>query len=139
MIFGISFVGLWLPFLLVRVPNVQDMAGYLNSFSGGIFLTIGLSHILPDALDLQAQVKGLNGYPLFPVLSVITFYLLLMIERIVLHTHGHVPVCVEEHHCDQHHGRCEAVQLSGEGPGPLEGSEQAPARPGISRAGSFRP
>lgn len=114
-IFGISFIGLWVPFLLVQAPNLQDTAGYLNAFSGGIFLTTGLTHVLPDALEMQAEVQGLDNYPLFPLISVITFYGLLMIERVFLHTHGHVPVSIEETHGSTYASRCKPIEMSAVG------------------------
>lgn len=88
-IFGMALIGLFLPFLLVNMRHMAHMGGYFNAFSGGIFLTTGLTHIFMDAISSQIAIApSIGNYPLIPLLSVITFYVLLFLERVILHTHG---------------------------------------------------
>lgn len=88
-IFGMSLIGLLLPFIMVHIPFLAHMGGYFNAYSGGIFLTTGLTHIFMDAAESQFAISEQVGdYPILPLIAVLTFYALLCMERVLLHAHG---------------------------------------------------
>ena len=59
-----------------------------NAFSGGVFLTAGLTHILPHVVESSAEVDH-GDYPLPYVLVILGYMLIFLVERVIFHTHGH--------------------------------------------------
>lgn len=62
-----------------------------ESFAAGIFLSVGLIHMLPNAAKLFEATIPQVKYPLASLIAVLTFLLLLMIEHLAMSlSHQHV-------------------------------------------------
>lgn len=80
----------------LRYERVDVALGLMNAFSGGVFLSAGLVHILPHVLEAGEGVTwSPPSYPLPFVLVLIGYMLIFFVERVVFHTHGHSSV--EDH------------------------------------------
>jgi zinc transporter 1/2/3 len=86
-IFGFGLI----PIKWKRVRSNKRAMAYSNCFSGGLFVAIGLIHILPEShFYLEAQQEHPTGkhqkqpFPLSYVICLLTFSLLLFIDKIWL-------------------------------------------------------
>ena len=79
---GVSFailaegiLGSLIPIFGVNLFGVHSgyVMSLLNMFSGGVFITIGLSDILVEGIDLQDHLELKYGYPLVPIMTVVGF------------------------------------------------------------------
>lgn len=52
-----------------------------DAFAGGIFLSAALLHLLPDATKSYAALSPTGEYPLVQLICVITFLMLILLER----------------------------------------------------------
>eukprot|EP00775_Hariotina_reticulata_P010088 gene10088-10243_t len=84
-----ALAGVYIPVLLTGVEGYEWWLSLLNCFSGGIFLTTGLVHLLPHCAESQARLHHLVGdYPLYLVLITVGYMLVLFIERVLFDVHG---------------------------------------------------
>jgi len=84
-----ALIGGLLPIFLVRnLVRADGFMSLLNAFSGGIFLTTGLTHILPHVVESSAEVDH-GDYPLPYVLVILGYMLIFLVERVLFHTHAH--------------------------------------------------
>lgn len=60
----------------------------MNCFSGGVFVATCLLHLLPEALE-GAEGLDYGNFPLPYAIVGLGFYLVLFVERVMFHTHGH--------------------------------------------------
>jgi hypothetical protein len=67
---------------------VQGIMSCLNAFSGSVFLTVGLAHLIPDVLHYQAEAFPAMAFPLGLALVALGFLLILFIEQVVFDVHG---------------------------------------------------
>ena len=67
---------------------MQGIISVLNCFSGAVFLTVGLTHLVPHVIEYQALARPSMDYPLGLALVVVGFLLILCIEQIVFDVHG---------------------------------------------------
>jgi zinc transporter 1/2/3 len=74
----------------------------LNAFSGGVFLTSGLTHILPHVVETSMDVDH-GDYPLPYALVMLGYMLIFLVERVLFHSHGHSAES-EDEHATHHHG-----------------------------------
>jgi solute carrier family 39 (zinc transporter), member 1/2/3 len=98
-----AFVGGMAPTVLAKVLTsaVDEALGLMNAFSGGIFLSAGLTHILPHVIEAGASVTwSPKSYPLPYALVCLGYMLIFFVERVLFHTHGHT---LEEHDNDEEH------------------------------------
>jgi len=98
-----AFVGGMAPTVLAKVLTsaVDEALGLMNAFSGGIFLSAGLTHILPHVIEASASVTwSPKSYPLPYVLVCLGYMLIFFVERVLFHSHGHT---LEEHDYDEEH------------------------------------
>jgi zinc transporter 1/2/3 len=75
----------------------------LNAFSGGVFLSAGLTHLFPHLVEYQEQVKITPaGYPAGFALALTGYLLVFFIERVLFHIHGHAihPNGHDDHCCE---------------------------------------
>ncbi|QDU60993.1 zinc transporter ZupT [Planctomycetes bacterium Pan216] len=70
--------------------SAKRTLGLGNAAAGGIFLAIGLIHILPDASDgLSGVSRLMGGYPVAGLACSLGFLVLFSIERVVLSSAHH--------------------------------------------------
>jgi hypothetical protein len=67
---------------------MQGLMSLLNAFSGAIFLTVGIVHLLPHVLEYQELAYPSMRYPLGLVSIVLGFLLILFVEQVVFDVHG---------------------------------------------------
>ena len=88
-IFFEALIGGVLPFFIVKsVESADPVVSVLNAFSGGVFLTAGLTHILPHVIESSAEVDH-GDYPLPYALVIIGYLLVFLVEKVLFHTHAH--------------------------------------------------
>ncbi|GIL51325.1 hypothetical protein Vafri_7338 [Volvox africanus] len=87
-----AVAGMYLPLLLQRLRSPQWWLSLLNCFSGGIFLSAGIIHLLPHCAEAQEALGsiGPNGadYPLYLVLVVVGYCVVFYVERVLFDVHG---------------------------------------------------
>ena len=62
--------------------------GLSNAFSGGLFLGIGLFHILPEASEKFEEEEKLEGIPLAYFLAFLSYALILFVEKVLSNSHA---------------------------------------------------
>ena len=97
-IFFEALIGGLLPLFIKDVIKVETIMSFLNSFSGGVFLTAGLTHILPHVVETSYDVDH-GSYPLPYALVIVGYSFIFLVEKVVFHSHGHV----EDHDHDHEH------------------------------------
>ena len=80
-IFGIAIVGGMIPILVARQQASRRYLSLGNALAGGIFLGVGLVHLLPEA---DEALRVVVDYPLAPLLAALGVGLLLLIDRVIL-------------------------------------------------------
>lgn len=84
LVFVTGLLGGLLPLRIGRRVSSQHLFAVGNACAGGIFLGVGLIHMLPDASrGLAAVVPGL-AYPLVSLICAVGFGLFLMMEKVLL-------------------------------------------------------
>ncbi|CAD8138958.1 unnamed protein product [Paramecium pentaurelia] len=83
------------------------LISYTNAFSSGLFLAVGIVHILPEANEtLQDYVD----YPIAFLITIMGFSLLLFVEKIIFRNVEENPSCVELQQLDTQ-GHHQAILL----------------------------
>ena len=72
----------------LRCKCTQGLMAVFNAFAGAVFLTVGLTHLLPEVIHYQAEAFPDLEFPLGLALAVMGFMLILFIEQIVFDVHG---------------------------------------------------
>jgi len=81
--------GLW-PLRLAR--NYKHLLHFGDAFASGVFLSAALLHLLPESEASFNHVLGTINYPAAQLICIITFIVLLLMERSVLiYGHSHKP------------------------------------------------
>lgn len=94
-ILATSLIVGWKPLFLSRSQPNHRMLEFGEAFGGGIFLGIGLFHMLPEAQENFQAVYGHLNYPFANLLCALGFISLLFLEKILLHapkTAGNAPM-----------------------------------------------
>lgn len=87
----VSFV--LIPILNNKFKSSKQLMAWANSFSGGIFISAGLFHILPDAVEAYEKalkkagmnVKGSFPWPYFSCLM--SFAFVFLIDKVIVNPH----------------------------------------------------
>ncbi|EEH54992.1 zinc permease family [Micromonas pusilla CCMP1545] len=114
-IFVEALIGGLLPlFFIKNLAKADSIMSLLNAFSGGVFITAGLTHILPHVVESQADVDDLyNEYPLAYALVVIGFIMIFLVERVIFHAHGHSAEEEEGHSHGHSHSKSDEKYMVG--------------------------
>ena len=104
-VFGESMFGWMIPMVSEAVAGrkARWVMSLLNAFSGGVFLSAGLTHLFPHLVEYQEQVKITPaGYPAGFALALTGYLLVFFIERVLFHIHGHAihPNGHDDHCCE---------------------------------------
>lgn len=67
---------------------MQGILTCLNAFSGAVFLTVGILHLLPDVAEYEAAAKLSTDYPVGLCFVVVGFLVILAVEHVLLDVHG---------------------------------------------------
>ena len=94
LIIGVIF-GL-LPYFIKSCRKNLECLSLVNSFAGGLFLGIGLFHILPEANEKFEKYEKLKDVPLAYFLAFISYALILFVERVAFD--GHSLIKNHNHH-----------------------------------------
>jgi hypothetical protein len=70
---------------------VQGVLSCLNSFSGAVFLTVGLTHLLPHVAEFEANANLGTAYPVGFAIVAGGFILVLFVEQVLFNVHGDMP------------------------------------------------
>lgn len=68
---------------------MQGLLTCLNAFSGAVFLTVGLTHLLPHVAEHEATADLDTDYPVGLAIVALGFILILFVEQILFDVHGH--------------------------------------------------
>ena len=116
-IFFEALFGGLLPLAIVKsLPKMTGVISLMNAFSGGIFLTAGLVHILPHVVEVGEKKEYGGKYPLSYTLVVLGYMLVFFVERVLFHTHSHSEMDYEGHGAHGHgHGHGHGAHGHGHG------------------------
>ena len=106
LIFILSYLCAYLPFMIKAFKANRTLVSLANCLAGGIFLSAGLIHILPDALEAWDDGNEDDGnkvahggdddhaepFPWVQFTILCSFSTILLIDRVLLpghHNHGH--------------------------------------------------
>lgn len=84
-IFAEALLGLALPVLLSWNGSWFGRPAFLsllNCFAGGVFLTFGIMHLLPDAAE-DAEAIGITGYPTAYLLCAVGFFSVFFVQKVL--------------------------------------------------------
>ena len=98
---GMAIAFGFMPYFINSCRKSNKFLNFSNSFSGGIFLGMGLFHILPESAELLAET---TEFPLAYVCCFIAYALILFVEKIAFNSHSlvHSAHCHEEAHTHEH-------------------------------------
>eukprot|EP00767_Chilomastix_cuspidata_P001750 gnl/Chilomastix_cuspidata/1878.p1 GENE.gnl/Chilomastix_cuspidata/1878~~gnl/Chilomastix_cuspidata/1878.p1 ORF type:complete len:345 (-),score=126.33 gnl/Chilomastix_cuspidata/1878:145-1134(-) len=90
-------VGSLIPYLLRTGKKAKYVMSIGNAFGGGVFITAGLLHLLPEAIEDFSDLTNAD-YPYIELLAMFGFLLIFAIEYIFIdrdahemfHAHGHL-------------------------------------------------
>ena len=90
-LFLVSLVFGYLPILMVKLNIKEHVMGYCNCFSGGLLLSIGLIHIMPEALEMRSKITQ-STFPLCFCLVLASFCFMLLLDKVIfnfVNIHNH--------------------------------------------------
>ena len=90
LIFGV------MPNYIQSCKQSPTFLGLSNSFAGGLFLGIGLFHILPESAEKFEDNEKLKGIPIAYFLAFLSYALILFVEKVISNSHSLF-------HNDNHH------------------------------------
>lgn len=97
-----TFLASYSPVWIKKFRTNKTLIALANTFSGGVFLSVGLIHIIPDALDKWEDATKKKGddkdkdddggesFPYVTLLVLISFSFILLVDRVLLaglHSH----------------------------------------------------
>ena len=95
-LFVLTLACCYLPFMFRSFKTNKKLIGLANSMAGGIFLSAGLIHIIPEATELfdEGEDHDHSDFPWVSFTMICSFGLILFLDRVVLpshsgHGHGH--------------------------------------------------
>ena len=91
-----------LPYFMSKCNKSTTFLSLANSFAGGLFLGIGLFHVLPESAEM---LENLSELPVAYLISFGSYALILLVEKVLFD--GHSIVHHDHGHCENH---CECVQ-----------------------------
>lgn len=91
----------FMPYFINSCRKSNKFLSFSNAFSGGIFLGMGLFHILPESAEMLAEA---TEFPLAYVCCFVSYALILFVEKIAFNSHSlvHAAHCHEEAHTHEH-------------------------------------
>ncbi len=112
----------FMPYFITSCRKSNTFLSLSNAFSAGIFLGMGLFHILPESAEMLEEATDV---PLAYICCFLSYALILFVEKIAFNSHSivHAAHCHEDEHphCDninhaihEHHQHCEGKNKSGE-------------------------
>ena len=112
----------FMPYFITSCRKSNTFLSLSNAFSAGIFLGMGLFHILPESAEMLEEATDV---PLAYICCFLSYALILFVEKIAFNSHSivHAAHCHEDEHphCDninhaihEHHHHCEGKNKSGE-------------------------
>ena len=87
-IFAMGFIFGMLPLWIKSCRENSNVLSIINTFSGGIFLGLGLFHQLPEANEMLEENPIQEHYPFTYLLAFITYSLILFIEKVATDAHN---------------------------------------------------
>ena len=94
----------FMPYFISSCRKNNKFLSLSNSFSAGIFLSMGLIHILPESAEM---LKELTDIPLAYILCFLSYALILFIEKIPFNSHALL-------HSKHSHGNCHIYEKEDE-------------------------
>ena len=97
-IFAMGFIFGMLPLWIKSCRENSNVLSIINTFSGGIFLGLGLFHQLPEANEMLEENVIQEHYPFTYLLAFLTYSLILFIEKVATDAHNIGDVHSHHHH-----------------------------------------
>mmetsp|Transcript_5758 Transcript_5758/g.10278 ORF Transcript_5758/g.10278 Transcript_5758/m.10278 type:complete len:163 (-) Transcript_5758:556-1044(-) len=86
LIFLASIGSISIPLVSSRFKNNNHWNSLANAFAGGVFLAIGLMHLLPEASENFKEVYG-SSFPYSSLLAIASFTFVMYIEKVAFDSH----------------------------------------------------
>lgn len=97
-IFAMGLIFGMLPLWIKSCRENSNVLSIINTFSGGIFLGLGLFHQLPEANEMLEENIIQEHYPFTYLLAFLTYSLILFIEKVATDSHNIGDVHSHHHH-----------------------------------------
>lgn len=68
------------------IYSIKKLLSYTSSFAGGLFLSVGLLHLLPEAVECFESYfsdQKVEAFPFAYLIVILSFSLILLIEKVV--------------------------------------------------------
>ena len=112
----------FMPYFITSCRKSNTFLSISNAFSAGIFLGMGLFHILPESVEM---LEDATEVPLANICCFLSYALILFVEKIAFNSHSivHAAHCHEEvhphgdnhaQHDHEHHQHCVRKEKEGE-------------------------
>lgn len=85
-IFAASVFSILIPLVSKRFKNNNHWNSLANAFAGGVFLAIGMLHLLPEAAEAFSDATG-SSYPYGSLLALVSFTFVMYIEKVAFDAH----------------------------------------------------
>ncbi|KAM3138293.1 hypothetical protein pb186bvf_009569 [Paramecium bursaria] len=81
----------WIPLKMKVFQSNKQIIAFTSAFSGGLFLSVGLCHLLPEANEkFESSFEDeQDHYPFAYLITILSFALILFIEKIATDSHSH--------------------------------------------------
>jgi len=101
-----------IPLFVKSCKENLKLTGIANSFSCGIFISVAIIHILPEAIeDMNSYLKSIDSILDIPICNLISFFsfsLILFIEKVVFNSHS----LIDHGHDHGNHGKNDQEDLN---------------------------
>ena len=84
-ILGVTISFSFMPNFIISCKKNNKFLSLSNSFSAGLFLSIGLIHILPECSE---KLKNFSDIPLAYIICFLSYTLILFIEKVAFNSHS---------------------------------------------------
>ena len=82
---GITVCFSFMPYFITSCKKSNKFLSLSNSFSAGLFLSIGLIHILPESSEM---LKNVSDIPISYIICFFSYALILFIEKVAFNSHS---------------------------------------------------
>jgi len=95
---GISLIAGLIPILSKKLQKNETAIAYAQCFSAGMFMAIAFIHLIPEANEGFEEARPEIKYPICYLVVILSYTLILVIEKVLFNAHDLIEVHEHEHH-----------------------------------------